>query len=112
MHFYRIVSSHVPATKAREISHMLNAIHAQESRRAADRKARTIIENLRAAHMQTAADLIEQETLSYHAFPDIHWQKIRTNNSLERIMMASPTPISPLHGSDTLPEQIGQLNAT
>lgn len=26
------------------------------------------------------------ETLSYYAFPDIHWQKIRTNNPLERIM--------------------------
>ena len=23
---------------------------------------------------------------SYYAFPDIHWQKIRTNNPLERIM--------------------------
>jgi len=26
------------------------------------------------------------ETLTYYAFPDIHWQKIRTNNPLERIM--------------------------
>ena len=39
--------------------------------------------------MTAAADLVEgsvQETLSYYAFPDIHWQKIRTNNPLERIM--------------------------
>ena len=39
--------------------------------------------------MNTAADLVEQsvhETLTYYAFPDIHWQKIRTNNPLERIM--------------------------
>ena len=27
-----------------------------------------------------------QERLTYYAFPDIHWQKIRTNNPLERIM--------------------------
>jgi len=30
--------------------------------------------------MNTAADLIERsvsETLTYYAFPDIHWQKIR-----------------------------------
>ena len=28
-----------------------------------------------------------EETLTYYyAFPDIHWQKIRTNNPLERIM--------------------------
>ena len=39
--------------------------------------------------MSKAADIVEQtvhETLTYYAFPDIHWQKIRTNNPLERIM--------------------------
>jgi transposase-like protein len=39
--------------------------------------------------MAKAADLVEQavhETLTYYGFPDIHWQKIRTNNPLERIM--------------------------
>jgi len=39
--------------------------------------------------MNTAADLVERsvhETLTYYAFPDIHWHKIRTNNPLERIM--------------------------
>ena len=89
VHFYRNVFSHVPATRVREVSHMLKAIHAQENRDAADRKARTIVEDLRAAKMHTAADLVERsvsETLTYYAFPDIHWQKIRTNNPLERIM--------------------------
>ena len=89
VHFYRNVFSHMPATRVREVSHMLKAIHAQESRDAADRKARTIVEDLRAAKMHTAADLAERgvsETLTYYAFPDIHWQKIRTNNPLERIM--------------------------
>jgi len=32
VHFYRKVFSHVPSSKLREISHMLTAIHAQESR--------------------------------------------------------------------------------
>jgi len=89
VHFYRNVFSHVPATRVREVSHMLKAIHAQENRDAADRKARRIVEDLRAAGMNAAADLIERsvsETLTYYAFPDIHWQKIRTNNPLERIM--------------------------
>ena len=89
VHFYRNVFSHVPATKVREVSHMLKAIHAQESREAAERKAQVIVEDLRAARMNTAADLVERsvsETLTYYAFPDIHWQKIRTNNPLERIM--------------------------
>ena len=89
VHFYRNVFSHVPTTKVREVSHMLKAIHAQESRNAADRKARAIVDDLRAARMNTAADLVERsvsETLTYYAFPDIHWEKIRTNNPLERIM--------------------------
>jgi putative transposase len=67
VHFYRNVFSHVPSTKVREVSHMLKAIHAQESREAADNKARAIVADLRAARMTAAADLVEgsvQETLS------------------------------------------------
>ena len=62
VHFYRNVFSHVPTTKVREVSHMLKAIHAQESRDAADRKARAIVDDLRAARMNTAADLVERST--------------------------------------------------
>ena len=57
--------------------------------RKGQRKARAIIDELRTARMNTAADLVDHcvdETLTYYAFPDIHWQKIRTNNPLERIM--------------------------
>ena len=89
IHFYRNVFSHVPAAKVRDVAHMLKAIHAQESREAAEQKARMIIEELKARKMSKAAELVEQavnETLTYYAFPDIHWQKIRTNNPLERIM--------------------------
>ena len=89
VHFYRNVFSHVPSTRVREVSHMLKAIHAQESREAADNKAQAIVDDLRASKMGKAADLVEQavhETLTYYGFPDIHWQKIRTNNPLERIM--------------------------
>ena len=42
-----------------------------------------------APHLPRFRTLVErsvQETLTYYAFPDIHWQKIRTNNPLERIM--------------------------
>ena len=38
VHFYRNVFSHVPATKLREVSHMLKAIHAQETRATAEAK--------------------------------------------------------------------------
>ena len=40
---------------------MLKAIHAQESREAADKKAQAIVEDLRATKMGKAADLVEQE---------------------------------------------------
>ena len=55
----------------------------------------SIVDDLRAARMNAAADLFERcvhETLTYYAFPDIHWQKIRTNNPLERIMRVIPPP--------------------
>jgi putative transposase len=59
VHFYRNVFSHVPSTRVREVSHMLKAIHAQESREAADNKAQAIIGDLRASKMGKAADLVE-----------------------------------------------------
>ena len=37
--FYRNVFTHVPASKVREVSHMLKAIHAQETRATAEAKA-------------------------------------------------------------------------
>lgn len=89
VHFYRNIFSHVPATRVRDVSHMLKAIHAQENRLAADAKATSVVAELRLMKMSKAADLVEQavhETLAYYAFPDIHWHKIRTNNPLERIM--------------------------
>src|ERR1700692_2647374 len=71
VHFYRNVFSHVPSTRVREVSHMLKAIHAQESREAAENKAQVIIGDLRASKMGKAADLVEQaahETLTYYGF--------------------------------------------
>jgi putative transposase len=89
VHFYRNVFSHVPSTKVREVSHMLKAIHAQESRQAAQEKADAVILELRRQRLTRAAELVEDsigETLTFYAFPDSHWRKIRTNNPLERIM--------------------------
>jgi len=89
VHFYRNVFSHVPSTKVREVSHMLKAVHAQENRIAAEEKARAIVAALRRQRLMRAAELVDAnigETLTYYAFPDSHWIKLRTNNPLERIM--------------------------
>jgi transposase-like protein len=48
--------------------------------KAAEQKARAIIKELRARKMSKAAELVEQavnETLTYYAFPDIHWVRPR-----------------------------------
>ena len=89
VHFYHNVFSHVPAAKVREVSHMLKAIHAQENRSAAETKAGAVVDELRRQRMGRAAELVDDhvsETLTYYAFPDSHWIKLRTNNPLERIM--------------------------
>ena len=89
VHFYRNVFSHVPRGKMRQVSAMLKAIHAQESREAALDKAAKVVADLRAMRLQKAAELVERsvsETLAYYSYPQTHWLKIRTNNPLERIM--------------------------
>ena len=89
VHWYRSLFSHVPREKVREVAAMLKAIHAQEDRAAAEAKARDVVAKLRAARLRKTAELVEQsvaETLSYYAFPEPHWRRIRTNNPLERII--------------------------
>jgi putative transposase len=89
VHFYRNVFSHVPATKVREVAHMLKAIHGQEDREAAQAKAGEVVAKLKAIRLAKAAELVEShidETFSFYAFPDQHWIKLKTNNPLERIM--------------------------
>ena len=89
VHWYRNIFSHVPSTKVREIAAMLKAIHASEDLVAAREKAIRVIEKLRALRLIRAAELVEaavEETLTYYAFPEEHWRRIRTNNPLERIL--------------------------
>ena len=68
---------------------MLKAIHASEDLAAAREKAIRVIEKLRGLRLSRAAELVEmavEETLTYYAFPEEHWRRIRTNNPLERIL--------------------------
>ena len=88
VHFYRNIMSSVPRNRLREVTRMLKAIHAQESRDAARRKAKEIAEQLHSMRLHEAAKKVEQgidETLTYMSFPSQHWLKIRTNNVIERM---------------------------
>jgi transposase-like protein len=89
VHFYRNVSTQVPHTKVREAMAMMKAIHAQESRAEALKKAAFVVERLRQMKLKNAALLVAdgiEDTLSYYGFPPEHWRRIRTNNPLEPII--------------------------
>lgn len=89
VHWYRNVLSEVPKRKSKDVAAMLKAIHAQEDRPAAEQKVRAVVAKLQAMKLAKAATCVEEgaaETLSYMAFPREHWTRIRTNNTLERIM--------------------------
>jgi len=89
VHFYRNVFTLVPKGKVREVAAMLKAIHAQENRQEAIRKAGSVAKKLEMMKLGKAAKLLSegiQETLSYYDFPEEHHRRIRTNNPLERIM--------------------------
>ena len=48
-----------------------------------------MVEKLAALRLTRAAELVGaavEETLTYYAFPEEHWRRIRTNNPLERIL--------------------------
>ena len=88
VHFYRNVFSTVPRTKMKTVAQMLKAIHAQESKKAAQGKAKAVANELRAMKLKEAAKKVDdsiEETLTYYDFPSEHWLKIRTNNAIERL---------------------------
>ena len=88
VHFYRNVFAVVPKAKIKNVALMLKAIHAQESREAALKKAEAVAEELRSMKLKEAAKKVcesFEETLTYMSFPSEHWTKIRTNNVIERL---------------------------
>ena len=88
VHFYRNVFTVTPKTKMKQVTLMLKAIHAQESKEAAQEKAVSIAAKLREMKLLFAAKKVEDsvgETLTYMDFPTEHWSRIRTNNLTERV---------------------------
>lgn len=88
VHFYRNVFTVTPRTRMRTVAMMLKAIHAQESKEAARAKADAVAEKLREMKLSQAAHKVEEgieETLTYMDYPTEHWNRIRTNNTTERV---------------------------
>lgn len=68
VHFYRNVFSATPRNRMREVPQMLKVIHAQENKEAARKKAKDVVEQLRAMKLKEAAKKVEdgmEETLTY-----------------------------------------------
>lgn len=88
VHFYRNVFSVVPRQKVKEVAKMLKAIHAQEDLPAALEKSEAVVKKLQLMKLTKAAEKVREgipETLTYMNFPEEHWRRIRTNNTLERL---------------------------
>jgi len=89
VHWYRNVFTAVPKGRVKEVAAMLKAIHAQEDRPAAEKKAQEVVAKLEGLRLSKAAGIVAAgvaETLTYMALPREHWTRIRTNNVLERLM--------------------------
>ena len=68
---------------------MLKAMHAQESREAAEDKSKDVVKKLKELKLRSAAELVEtsaHETFTYYGYPPQHWLKIKTNNPMERLL--------------------------
>lgn len=89
VHFYRNVTKQVPRQKVKDVMAMLKAIHAQEDREAAQKKAADVAAKLQAMKLGQAAKVVHEgveQTLSYMRYPREHRLRLRTNNPLERVM--------------------------
>ena len=88
VHFYRNVFSKVPKSKRKLVAGKLKAIHAQESFGASEEKALRVADDLEHMRLKEAAKVVREgyaETLTYTRFPMEHWERIRTNNAIERL---------------------------
>lgn len=73
----------------KEVAFLLRAIHAQEDFEAASEKAVAVAKKLQSMKLPQTAKPVEngfRDTLTYYHFPQHYWNRIRTNNTLERLM--------------------------
>lgn len=88
VHFYRNALARVPKSRRAGVAAMLKAIHAVESRDAAEAEALAVADELERSKLREAAKVVRDgyaETLTYTGFPREHWRRIRTNNAIERL---------------------------
>ena len=85
--FHRNVLARAPKSKRPRVAAMLKAVHAMESREAAEAKALGVASEPEASRLREAAKVVREgfaETLTYTRFPRGHRRRIRTDNAIER----------------------------
>ena len=86
--FYRSVLARVPKSRRPRVAAMLKAIHAMESREAAEAKAPEAASELERSKLKEATEVVRDgyaEILTCTRFPRERWRRIRTNNAFERL---------------------------
>lgn len=86
--FCRNVLARVPKTRRPRVAAMLKAIHAMESREAAEAKALEVASELEKSKLGEAAMVVGDgcaETPTCTRFPRGRWRRIRTDSAIERL---------------------------
>jgi transposase-like protein len=86
VHFMRNALSTVPEEARQMVGATIRTVFAQPDARSAHQQWRRVADGFRARFPKLAElmDEAEEDVLAYAAFPKEHWQKIWSNNPLER----------------------------
>jgi putative transposase len=87
VHFMRNALSLVPKTAQQMVGATIRTVFAQPDSQSARQQWRRISEGFRSRfpRLTELMEEAEEDVLSYAAFPAEHWQKIWSNNPLERV---------------------------
>jgi transposase-like protein len=87
VHFMRNALTLVPKAAQQMVGATIRTVFAQPDARSAHQQWRRVADGFRSRFPRLAAlmDEAEEDVLSYAAFPVEHWQKIWSNNPLERL---------------------------
>ncbi len=87
VHFMRNALSLVPKAAQQMVGATIRTVFAQPDARSAREQWRRVAEGFRHrfARLAELMEEAEEDVLSYAAFPQEHWQKIWSNNPLERV---------------------------
>lgn len=89
VHLFRNILSKLPRRAQSEVLTAVKTIYSQESEEEARKKAAVIIERYEKKFPQMVRVLMRglEDTLTFYRYPQKHWRMIRTNNSLERLLL-------------------------